>query len=98
MQTIATSVITGLELYGDLVLADYLLAAGMADVIVFHGKAVPWFVSDTLRADFYGTIDLCAGNGDGAAGWSAVQSMAKRWAAYVKSDKWIYQARDALTG
>ncbi len=39
----------GLELYTDLVLADYLVASGLADTVVLHGKQLPWFVSDTLQ-------------------------------------------------
>lgn len=50
----------GFELYVDLILAGYLLSAGLADQIVLHPKSIPWFVSDVLPADFGALLDALA--------------------------------------
>jgi uncharacterized protein with ATP-grasp and redox domains len=42
----------GFELYVDLILAGFLLSAGLATHVVLHPKLIPWFVSDVLPADF----------------------------------------------
>ncbi|KAF0492444.1 DUF89-domain-containing protein [Gigaspora margarita] len=42
----------GFELYGDLVLSDWLIQSGYAKEIYFHAKKIPWFVSDTTPNDF----------------------------------------------
>lgn len=50
----------GFELFVDLILAGYLLAAGLATTVVFHPKSIPWFVSDVLPHDFAALIQALA--------------------------------------
>ena len=50
----------GFELFVDLILAGYLLAAGLATEVVLHPKSIPWFVSDVLPADFASLLNALA--------------------------------------
>lgn len=50
----------GFELFVDLILAGYLLAAGLATQVVLHPKSIPWFVSDVLPADFAALLSALA--------------------------------------
>lgn len=50
----------GFELYVDLILAGYLLSAGLATTIVLHPKNFPWFVSDVTPADFGALLNALA--------------------------------------
>ncbi|KAI9689593.1 MAG: hypothetical protein M1822_010245 [Bathelium mastoideum] len=50
----------GFELYVDLILAGYLLAANFASCIVLHPKSLPWFVSDVLPKDFSDLLNSMA--------------------------------------
>ncbi len=50
----------GFELYVDLLLAGYLLAAGLATEVVLHPKSIPWFVSDVIPGDFAALLSALA--------------------------------------
>jgi uncharacterized protein with ATP-grasp and redox domains len=50
----------GFELFVDLILAGYLLSAGLATQVVLHPKSIPWFVSDVLPADFAALLNALA--------------------------------------
>ena len=50
----------GFELYVDLILAGYLLTAGLATMVVLHPKSIPWFVSDVLPSDFAALLNALA--------------------------------------
>lgn len=55
---------SGYELFTDLVLAHYLLQHGYATHVRFHVKAIPWFISDVMPADFDWTLDTLAAHPD----------------------------------
>jgi len=61
----------GFELVCDLALADFLLATGTAQKIIFHLKAHPTFVSDALADDVRDTFAFLATLGGDAAQFSA---------------------------
>lgn len=50
----------GFELFVDLILAGYLIAAGLATSVVLHPKSIPWFVSDVIPADFAALLNALA--------------------------------------
>ena len=50
----------GFELYVDLILAGFLLSAGLATHVVLHPKSIPWFVSDVVPADFAALLNALA--------------------------------------
>ncbi len=87
---------SGVELFSDLCLADYLLQAGLAGSVVFHGKPLPWFVSDVLHEDFEQTVEMCAApaesglGGPGGAGVEAVAWLGARWRGHVAAGRWRY--------
>ncbi|KAF2087591.1 venom protein 2 [Saccharata proteae CBS 121410] len=50
----------GFELFVDLILAGYLLSAGLATNVVLHPKSIPWFVSDVIPKDFGDLLNALA--------------------------------------
>jgi len=79
----------GFELIMDLVLADYLIASGIADVVRFQLKAHPTFVSDAMEKDLREHINYYAnGEGDGDAVTATTRQAGTRWNSYLDSGKW----------
>ncbi|KAM4865877.1 damage-control phosphatase ARMT1 isoform 1-T1 [Thomomys bottae] len=76
---------SGFELITDLVLADFLLSSRLATEIHFHGKMIPWFVSDTTLRDFNWVIEhVKHGNHEPMAKCGAA------WEKYVQGGRWVY--------
>jgi hypothetical protein len=51
----------GFELFVDLILAGYLLAADLATTVILHPKNMPWFVSDVTPTDFLDLVNALQG-------------------------------------
>ncbi|KAG9493823.1 hypothetical protein GDO78_001608 [Eleutherodactylus coqui] len=49
----------GFELVTDLVLADAIISLGLATEVHFHGKVMPWYVSDTTKHNLDWTVQQC---------------------------------------
>ncbi|KAI0695640.1 hypothetical protein BC835DRAFT_1406164 [Cytidiella melzeri] len=85
----------GFELYCDCVYADFLIQAGFASVIRFHGKRYPWFVSDVTRKDWewllntmvYGYLFPQASDVER----ESIRRLGLRWKKYVQEGKWVYE-------
>ena len=69
----------GLELLGDLCLADYLLSTAQVQTVRFHAKLHPTFVSDAIIADVHTTIAWLRHHAD-----SALRTLGERLYAYVR--------------
>ncbi|KAM4521855.1 damage-control phosphatase ARMT1 [Odontesthes bonariensis] len=75
----------GFELVTDLMLADFLVSAGLAREIHFHGKSLPWFVSDVTANDFQWTIRQTM-----AANHKWMSKIGYQWQNYLKEGVWFY--------
>ncbi|NP_001087371.1 damage-control phosphatase ARMT1 [Xenopus laevis] len=75
----------GFELITDFVLADALLSFRLASEVHFHGKCMPWFVSDTTKHDFNWTIKQLQ-----AANHKWMSKCGGNWKENLKKSHWIY--------
>lgn len=75
----------GFELVTDLVLADFMVSVGLAKEVRFHGKCIPWFVSDVNRQDFDWTVSQTS-----ASNHRHVSSCGVQWKRHVKDGAWSY--------
>lgn len=71
----------GYELFTDLCLADYLVTFKFVNTVQFHGKAIPWFISDVTTRDFTSTIDYLSYKVKS----DVLKELGKRWESYIKS-------------
>jgi hypothetical protein len=56
-----------------------------------HGKALPWFVSDTLSHDLDYLISTISSSNSGANA-AALAAAGKRWASHMESGRWRFDA------
>ncbi|KAK0554610.1 Hairy/enhancer-of-split with YRPW motif protein 2 [Tilletia horrida] len=85
----------GFELYCDLVYADWLIQSGIASEIHFHGKRIPWFVSDVTRKDWNWLLNVCFYGslfpGASDAEMASLKQMAQRWKNYERKGQFVYE-------
>ena len=79
----------GFELMTDLFLAEFLTATKVVTSVHFHGKTMPWFVSDVTEEDWLWTLmQLASSSSD------TLVKLATRWQQYLANEIWTYQAHD----
>jgi hypothetical protein len=79
-----------------LVYADWLIQSGACSQVIFHGKKIPWFVSDVTKRDWdwilnsmvYGQLFEEATEAE----WDSLRTLGHRWKQYEKEGKWRYEA------
>ncbi|VDN53914.1 unnamed protein product [Dracunculus medinensis] len=77
----------GLELFGDLVLADFLINVVKVGKVIFRGKAMPWFVSDVTNGDFHWLLEILSGSNH-----NSFNKAGQRWQQMLAKDKFEFQA------
>ncbi|ODN78566.1 hypothetical protein L202_04177 [Cryptococcus amylolentus CBS 6039] len=86
----------GFELYCDMVYADWLIQSGICNQVIFHGKKIPWFVSDVTKKDWDWILNSCVyGHLFEEASDAEVESLrtlGHRWKQYEKEGKWKFEA------
>ncbi|XP_029652906.1 damage-control phosphatase ARMT1-like [Octopus sinensis] len=80
------------ELITDLCLAEFFVASGLATTVHFHGKAFPWFVSDTTQEDFYSTLAQLEQSTDEVAA-----RFGQRWLKRLQDGSWHFTVHDFWT-
>ncbi|KAL0575469.1 Hairy/enhancer-of-split with YRPW motif protein 2 [Marasmius crinis-equi] len=88
----------GFEVFTDLVFADFLVTyTPYASKVVFHGKLIPWFVSDVTPPDFKYTIESLLDQSYFASSASAtpeeksqLQELAARISRYVEQGVFVF--------
>ncbi|OMJ09201.1 Protein-glutamate O-methyltransferase [Smittium culicis] len=89
---------SGFELFGDLLLATWLIEMNYANKVIFHTKPFPWYVSDVTPNDFSYVINTLANEStfrnspnSCPAEIDALVSLGSKWQSYVDSKKWVVE-------
>ncbi|XP_046364326.2 damage-control phosphatase ARMT1-like [Haliotis rufescens] len=82
----------GFELVTDLCLAEFLMSADLASSIHFHGKAIPWFVSDVTRNDLEWMLQIMMGTNN-----LAISTFGAKWQERLKLGSWVFHDSDFWT-
>ena len=85
----------GFELYCDCVFADWLVQSGIAREVHFHGKRLPWFVSDVTRKDWSWLLNALTYtflfHDATDAELESLRCLGRRWKQYEAEGKWVYE-------
>ncbi|XP_031206973.1 damage-control phosphatase ARMT1 isoform X1 [Mastomys coucha] len=76
---------SGFELITDLVFADFLISSELATEIHFHGKTIPWFVSDVTVRDFNWIVERMR-----SSNLESMSTCGANWETYVRMGRWVY--------
>ena len=82
----------GFELFTDLCLAEFLVSSGMACRVRFHGKLIPWFVSDVTASDWQWTLEQLA-----TSSTAELCKLGQRWQLYLSDGVWQFSAHPFWT-
>ncbi|KAH7698850.1 hypothetical protein AAVH_34051 [Aphelenchoides avenae] len=82
----------GLEIFVDLCLADFLISQNLASKVVFHGKAFPWFVSDTTHDDLEWVLARLGENDD-----ANLKRLGARWTERFQKGQFVFKAHPFWT-
>lgn len=82
----------GFELFTDLCLADFLVTRLGVEVVHFHAKSMPWFVSDVTPNDWKWTLEKLSSSED-----ADVSCFARRWKELVVKGSWKFQVNPFWT-
>ncbi|KAI9350138.1 hypothetical protein BDR26DRAFT_833285 [Obelidium mucronatum] len=95
---------SGFEHFSDMILSDFLHQTGRVSKTVFHCKTIPWFVSDTMPADFEWTLNALedplpfffpdSQKASSVFPVEALQALASRWRQYIASGHWVITSDD----
>ncbi|KAL3101198.1 hypothetical protein niasHT_027954 [Heterodera trifolii] len=83
---------SGLEVFVDLCLSDFLLSKGLASKVILHGKEYPWFVSDTMEKDLKWIIEQLSAEGD-----EFLSKLGKRWNDHLQKGALSFEAHPFWT-
>ncbi|XP_026823299.1 protein-glutamate O-methyltransferase-like [Rhopalosiphum maidis] len=81
------------ELFTDMCLAHFFITYGFAETVVFHGKSIPWYVSDVTRPDFEHFLNRLVKECTS----SALQQIGNRWNNYYKTGKFVIECEEFWT-
>lgn len=82
----------GYEVLTDFCLAEFLLVSGLVSCVHFHGKNIPWFVSDVTPRDFKWTLNTLA-----ASSKSICAYFGEKWKQRIADHSWKFSTHKFWT-